>query len=243
LPMSGARDDPARRPIRLELPFAPTDALKLLLVVSVVLFSVSVLMNIADALDWENPSLLVERLLNVDREGSVSSWFSACILLLCALFALGARAHSNRGAAWLAMSALLVAMSADEVLAVHEVIGEKVRDALDAGGVLRFGFVIPGAVAVVGVMLLFAPLVRSLPKPIRVAFLLGAALFFTGALGLEALGGLVNDAAGRDSLIYAFVANTEELAEMVGASIVLYALAAHGAASLAEPPDRRRGVT
>lgn len=232
--MSGARDDAARRPIRLELPFAPTDALKLLLLTSILLVSASMLLNIADALGWENPSQLVERLLNVDREGSVSSWFSACILLLCALFALGARAHSNRAAAWLGMSALLVAMSADEVLAVHEVIGEKVRDALDAGGVLRFGFVIPGAVAVVGAILLFAPLVRSLPKPIRVAFLLGAALFFTGALGLEAVGGLVNDAAGRDSLIYAFVANTEELVEMAGASIVLYALAVYEVASLTD---------
>ena len=243
MPMSGARDDPARRPIRLELPFAPTDALKLLLVVSVVLFSASMLLNIAESVGWENPSRLSRRLLDTDVEGSVSNWFSASVLLICALLTLGARGRAGSRAAWTWMSVLFVAMSADEVLAVHEVVGEWIHGRLGAGGLLRFGFVIPGAVAVVGAILLFAPLVRSLPMPIRRAFLLGTGLFFTGALGLEAVGGLAQDTAGRGSLIYAVVTNTEELLEMAGASIVLYALAAHGAASLAEPPDRRRGVT
>ena len=218
----------ARRRVQLELPFTPADALKLLLLISILLFSASLLLEIAESLDWENPSRLVGRLLNVDREGSVSSWFSSCILLICALLALGARARAGRSAAWMLMSALFLAMSADEILAVHEVIGEKVRDALDAGGVLRFGFVVPGAVLVVGTILLFAPLVRSLPTPTRTLFLLGAALYFTGALGLEAVGGLVHDSAGRGSLTYAVIANTEELLEMVGASIVAYALAQYG---------------
>ena len=203
----------------------PADTLRLLVLTSLVLFAASLLLEIAESLDWENPSPLLGRLLNVDREGSVSSWFSACILGLCALLALGARARGGRSAAWVGMSVLLLAMSADEILAVHEVIGERVRDALDAGGALRFGFVVPGAVLVVGAVLLFAPLLRSLPTPTRPLFLLGAALFFTGALGLEVVAGMVYDTAGRASLAYAVIANTEELLEMVGASIVVYALA------------------
>lgn len=227
--MSDVPGAPSRSPIRLEWPFAAADALKVLLAISIVLFSVSLAMNVAEVLDWENPSELIRRLLNTDNEQSVANWFSAGILLICALLALSARAHADSSAAWAWLAILFLAMSADEVLALHEVVGARVQDAFDTGGLLRYGFVIPGVGVLVVAVILFAPLIRSLPTPARTAFLLGAALYMTGALGMEAVAGLAYDEGGRDTLPYVIVSNVEELLEMLGASIVVYALAARQA--------------
>jgi hypothetical protein len=234
--MSGSLDEPAPSRIRLELPFAAAPALIFLLAVSLGLFAVSMILNIADVLGWENPSQLVQRYLSADSERSVTTWFSACILMLCALMTLAARVRTGSTAAWAWMSALFVAMSADEILVIHEEIGARINDALDTGGLLRFGFVIPGAVILVGVILLFAPLISSLPTPTRTVFLWGAALYVGGALALDAVGELAHDTLGREPLISVTLANIEELLEMAGASVLVYAFATYGVVSLPEPP-------
>ena len=233
--MSEPLDHPTRPRIRLELPFTAADALKVLLAISVVLFAISLSLSVAEELGWERLSDRAGSLLDTDSERSAANWFSSCLLLLCGLLALAAATRSRRFAAWALMAVIFVAMSADEMMVVHEEIGARIQDALDTGGLLRFGFVIPGAVAVVGVIVLFAPLIKSLPAPTRTSFLLGAALYFGGALVLEALGGLAFDTAGRDSQTYAVVVNIEELFEMAGTSLLVYALATQSMASLPEP--------
>ena len=52
----------------------------------------------------------------------------------------------------------------------------------------------------------------------------GAAVYFLGALLIEAVNGAVSDSIGQSNNWYVLGTNVEELCEMVGACLVVYAL-------------------
>jgi len=63
-----------------------------------------------------------------------------------------------------------------------------------------------------------------LPRKTRDLFLLAGSIYVGGALGMEMVCGYYADAVGQRNLIYGLMASVEEILEMVGVIVFIYAL-------------------
>ncbi len=166
--------------------------------------------------------------LNADVEGSITSWWqqwqlgaAALLALLVGLEITRGPAGENRRRVWLGLSGVLLLMSLDEAVALHEHLITPMRHLLHVhSGLLFFAWVVPGAIAVAVLALIAYRNRGAFPAPGRSWMLLGAVLFFVGALGLEMIGGAYESARGQDYGYFVEVA-VEEGLEMVGEALVL----------------------
>lgn len=176
-------------------------------------------------------SALLPTLFDVNTEANVPTWFAASLWVLAAVAALtvavgapGLTARRRRG--WYGFAAVLTLMSLDEAASLHErLLGDAGIQLLgaDAGGLLHFTWVVPGAiVAAILVTALFGT-VWSMPVRSRALVLLAGAVFLGGALGAEAASGWALERHG-DARAYVLLTSLEEGAEMTGALLLLAAL-------------------
>jgi hypothetical protein len=179
-------------------------------------------------LGYQNARGLVP-LFDATAEGNIPTWLASCMLLLCAVLtaviAVGLRRGRVSGAwRWTGLAAIFAYGSVDEAAQIHELTVDPLHDALHTGGVLRYGWVIPGGLIVVLLAFQYRRLVADVPKRIR-RLLLAAALVYVGAvLGLDMIEGAVYDASGRLGGATDAVASTQELGEMVGLVLFVHAL-------------------
>jgi hypothetical protein len=114
-------------------------------------------------------------------------------------------------------------VSLDELARLHE----GANRFFDQGGVLYFGWVIPAAILLLLLGLLYLRFLLALPRPLLRRFLLAAAAYVGGALGVELLLGWWTDRAGDDNFVYALIDWVEESLEMIGVAIFVDALLGH----------------
>jgi hypothetical protein len=167
----------------------------------------------------------VPLLFDVNTEATVPTWYSAGLLLavaaVCGVLAVVSRAADGGGGRrWGVLGLVFVAMSLDETVALHERLGAGVTDTLDieGTGALRHPWVVAGVVLAAALAVVTTRAIVTLPRHRRRWVALGLGIYVAGALGLEAVSGVVLDAAG-DGFEYAAVTWAEEGAEMVGALI------------------------
>ena len=168
-------------------------------------------------------------LFDFKAERNVPAWFSTVQLFLASMLAfmiyLDRRLDGTRNVAhWAGLGFIMLYMSLDEAISLHERTTEPIRESLGLGGYLYFSWVILGAFAVAAVALIYVSFLKSLPKRTAVLIILAGTVFVAGALGLELVGGAIHDKGGRDGLTYNVVAATEELLEMVGIATFIFAL-------------------
>lgn len=175
----------------------------------------------------------IARLFHLDREGNAPTWFSSMALLVAASL-LGVVAHACRQAQtpyarhWTGLALVFIALSLDEAASIHEISMRPLREALHAGGVLYFAWVVPATVFVAAMALAYLRFIRDLPAPTRRGVLVAAILYVGGALGMEFPGGWIAEAQGSsDTLLYHLVITVEELLEMAGMIVFIRALASH----------------
>lgn len=167
-------------------------------------------------------------LFAVTVEQNIPTWFAAGLLLVTAVAALAVAAlvpRNRRGlrGAWCVFAVVLGALSLDDTVSLHErlgTIGDDLLGAQRAGGLLHFTWVVPGLLAAAVVVLAVVALARQLPTHVRRQLSFGTALFFSGALGMEMVSGVVLDAFG-DAVLYVLVTALEELLEMLGVVVIL----------------------
>lgn len=186
------------------------------------------------------------RLFDADREANVPTWFSVALLLVIALLALGVstllrdrpgRSHWY----WVGLAVVFAYLSVDELAGIHEELIPRLSLVVEARGALTYPWTIVAAPLVALFVLAYAPFLWRLPRRTAGLLLLAGALYVGGALGLEAVGGLIVDEDGRITLGYVLVTSAEELLEMAGAALCLYAVADH-ARALAQPADAASGT-
>jgi hypothetical protein len=175
------------------------------------------------------------RLLDLDIEGNLPSFFSAAILLMAALL-LGAISALKRKAAdpeatrWTVLAGGFLFMAADEAAAIHELLVEPMRAALGARdvSVLYFAWVVPAIVLVVGLGFYFLGFLRRLPPGTRRQFVWAAIIYLSGAIGFEMLGGRywALHAEAHD-LTYNALTAIEEGLEMAGVVMFIRTLLAY----------------
>ena len=170
-------------------------------------------------------------LLDVNCEANFPTWFSSSLLLLCSIV-LGAITYEVKKKYdrpfllhWGILSAIFALLSVMEAVPVHEGLVKPVRDWLHVGGLFYYAWVIPGGVLVIVFVLSYLRFVFvGLDSKFRWLFVSAGLIYVSGGLGVEMIGGLQADLHGTSNLTYSLLVTIEELLEMLGASLFLYAL-------------------
>jgi len=223
--------------IAIDVPASPTAILRVMLVVSLAICAVSAITQVAENLGWDYPSRHAQRVLDVDEEQAIGAWWGSALLFLGAVLATSAAAASpsrtlRRG--WWALSVFVLLISLDETIALHEVVSQRLRARFDTSGVLHHAWVVPATLILVVLAVLAVPFVRALTARTRRLLLMAGGLFVGGGLGFEVVGGPFKNRYGEQGLPYMVPTHLEEMLEMAGASVLVYALLTDRASA---PPD------
>lgn len=221
-----------------EIVISPTAVLRFALTATGIVLAVHLLVQVAIRIidpDW------TFRLFDVGQEMSIPTWFSQILLWTGAILAFitGLVERDRDGPAhhWLFISLLMVYASMDEGAAIHELLIVPSRNVLGTSGSwLHFAWVVPFSLIVLILIAILFRFWRGLPSDTRWLLALSAAIFVSGAIGLEIAGAPLAADERVESVAYLLIYTVEEALEMVGASIFLFALLNHLQTILGDQP-------
>ncbi|WP_237144797.1 multidrug transporter [Pontibacter pamirensis] len=179
------------------------------------------------------PATLAYKLIrgfDLNWEENVPAFFSSAILLLASLLLVTiARLKKSYGTErrkWGILGSVFLFMAIDESLQIHEYVSKVVRPMLvsDLSGLLYWAWVVPYGVLVLAAVAFFLPFVWRLPSKTRTLFILSGAMFVAGALGLELFEGYFYVRYGYDHIYNLVLYCMEEVLEMSGVVLFIYAL-------------------
>lgn len=179
---------------------------------------------------WDDNEVfgLVE-MFDFANEHNIPTFYSAVAILFCsALLALIAHGNWRKPGGnrtyWVGLSLLFLFLAVDEMVAIHEGVGDYFEVFLEAEGFLYFMWVVPYGLATILIAIIFLDFVWELPAEIRTLFIASGIIFVTGAIGLEMVGGREADANGTGTIFYCCLYTIEEVLEMLGIILFAYAL-------------------
>lgn len=168
-------------------------------------------------------------LVDLNGEGNLPTWYSSVKLFaVAASFGLLSRIERPFVGSWLfALLALaFLGLSADETVQIHESVGTKLDIFLPGGdrentvvsktGIWMFVIGIP-AVAAMAFLFWYARSYLRIAPEAFIKYFIGLVVFAIGAMGMETLSNFVAGEA------YVAVVAAEELLEMLGVTILLWA--------------------
>jgi hypothetical protein len=167
---------------------------------------------------------------DLDQELNAPSYFSGLILILSSLLlglitALKTKDGSADLREWALLCAGFLLMGADEMFSYHERFGPPLRELLgrESLGPFHYTWVLVGIPVVAMLGLYFARFLLRLPGPVRARFVVAGAVYVSGVLGVEMIGGWYREGHGQD-LLYNLIASLEEFFEMAGVILFIRAL-------------------
>jgi hypothetical protein len=204
--------------------------MKLLIAVAIALAILSYSGQIAArAFDW-HPERDIVSFFNMDRERNLPTTFQMLLFFSCAVSLAGITVvkrltHDRWTRHWGLLSLVFLLLAWDEIAEIHERLIEPIRRAFDLQGLLFFGWIVPAGIAVLLFGLYYVRFVSSLEAGTRNLVILSGAVFLSGALVLEAIGGWYYERIDQNAdMIYVSMATIEESLEMAGLILFLYAL-------------------
>jgi hypothetical protein len=211
----------------------PRHLLLVLTGVVVLLGAVSLTLNLVVLHAADTPGQLVAGmldLLSVNREGNLPTWFSSALLLAAAASAagVGAWAHRTRDRwrwYWSILAAAFCYLSVDELLRLHERANHQVGKVVETSGIFTFGWWVLAAPLVAVFAAAYVRFLRGLPRPIGSLIVAAGTLYVGGAIGMEMVGSWLADDRGTTlSAPYILATTVEEVLEMLGVVVFLYAV-------------------
>jgi hypothetical protein len=161
------------------------------------------------------------QVLRIDREiNNLPTWYSTAQLLVCALSiaAIGACSPQRRLAIrWWALASLVVLASMDESVRIHERLGTFTRNLTG----LDLPWVVPAGALVLLILVATRAVWQTVTRADLLRFVVGAAVFAGGSVGMEVLHKLV--APAPDSLLHFALLHAEEGFEIIGVTLLLRA--------------------
>ena len=187
-----------------------------------------VLANILGLQSNTAPARLLD-IFSVNREESLPTWFSSINLFLAAVLlgwiTLSKRLRQEKGSGyWLGLSLIFLYLSMDEGSAIHETTSGPLQDAFGSSGFFEFGWLILGIPLVLIFGLVYFRFWLRLPWPTKPLFAIAAALYVGGAILIEGISANQYSMDGGSSFLYLAIATVEELCEMLGVIVFIYAL-------------------
>lgn len=173
---------------------------------------------------------LLIQYFNFNVEGNIPTFFSAMLLLTAsALLLVIAFQHRGTDHAkyWWVLGSVFLFMAMDESAQIHEGVTRLVylvTRTAQLPGYFLYAWVMPYSLVVLGAGLFFFNFLLKLPFLIRNLFVAAGGLYIAGALGLEMLEGHYNIVYGYDNVYSSIFCTVEELLEMSGVILFIYAL-------------------
>lgn len=214
-----------------ELRFSPRSFAKNLLVFTALLAGCFFLFGYVfrDALDSTNSIMLfLASLFDLQSENNVPAIFSALLLLLCSGLLLFIY-QTGRGAGqphhWRLLSVILFFLALDEAFTIHESINGSAAVLIpeNSGGWFGWAWVIPYAIVSLIAGIYFIPFIFQLPRRTGRLFFASGLLYVASALGLEMVESFLVSNWGW-SILFKVVGDAEEILEMWGIILFIYAL-------------------
>lgn len=175
------------------------------------------------------------RLFNLSGEANIPTWLSSVTLFSCAVQLWGIGDDEQRYGErrfrthWWALALGFMYISLDEVAQIHELSIEPLRERFQLRGLLYEAWVVPATVVVLLLLLTYRRFLAHLPPSMRVLFIVSAAVYLSGALGMEFVSGFVADYHLDKTILRGGLATLEDFLELSGSTLFLYALLLHRA--------------
>lgn len=172
-------------------------------------------------------------LFDFNTETNIPTMYSSLQLILASLllFFIGAKLRSNdeKFVSWLFLALIFLYLAVDETAQIHERIATLIHSAYEPTGLLYFAWVIPYGLALLAFVIAFSGFLFRLPRKVTHRFIASGTVYITGAIGFEMLGGRHFESNGPNNVIFAVYYTCEELLEMLGIALFIYALLAYAA--------------
>lgn len=167
-------------------------------------------------------------LLDFDKEFNAPSLYSFGSMLLCGFLLryiyIDKKNHRKQEAIhWKVLSYIFIYLSFDELMSLHERLGEIFHYFLGNPGGLNNSriWIIPYAVLLLLFFLFFIRFFLNLPTSTKISFFIAGFIYVMGAVGVELFSGQFILRHPSSLLLYNIISIFEELLEMIG--IVLFA--------------------
>ncbi|MDJ0920763.1 MAG: hypothetical protein QNI84_06515 [Henriciella sp.] len=180
--------------------------------------------------NWEKADIIVDW-LHMGRERNLPTLYSvfiiACAGGMCLLMP---RLNVNLpegSAGWNLIGYILLALSLDELVSIHERIGWRLQESLNLTGPLYFAWVIPYAAFALIVAVILLPWLLRLDFRTKAFMIVAGGIYLTGAIGMELIGAsihyenLLQNIQTDDSLKADVMVTIEETLEIAGMSLFL----------------------
>ncbi len=168
-------------------------------------------------------------MFRLDFERNVPTVFAVVLFLMCALLTafrarVMARVSKRQMAGWLGLTAVFTFVACDEFFEIHERLVVPTRELFNTSGVLHFAWVIPYGLAVMVLGLLYLRFFMRLEPTFRRRLFTSAAVFLSGAVGMEMVGGAYLDGdETRRNFTYGIITTIEETLELIGSVLAVRA--------------------
>jgi hypothetical protein len=195
------------------------------------------LLHIASALAvWMNLHLgnfflkkIYVKIFWVSNEGAIPTWYSACALLFCSLLLLvicflKRKRRDPYFWNWVGLSTIFALMSLDEATSIHEMMGGFLSKSFNPIGVFHSAWVILGIPFVLIFGIYYLKFTLNLQKKTKYLFIVAFITYLGGALGLEMVGSAILYEYRSKTMTYQIIATIEEILEMSGIVVFIYAL-------------------
>lgn len=177
-----------------------------------------------------NPSQhkFISNLFDVDKEMNIPTYFSSLILLFSSFLFLIIAKATKKGIGkyyinWLFLSLVFFCLSADEFMSLHEQVSHFFRGT-KVGNYIHFGWIIPASIFLLLFTVSYMKFFFHLTKRFKILFLLSAAVYVSGSIGMELIGGIYQTYFGQMNFIYYVLTDIEETFEMAGIVLLIYSL-------------------
>lgn len=168
-------------------------------------------------------------MFHMDVEQNFSAVYATLLMWICSClvwFIVCVEVDVVRRRKWMGLGAVFAFLGLDELLSFHERLAYPVHEAFKGLGMYGFAWVVPYAIVLVVLLVVYAGFWWRLPHDTRLQTALGGALFVGGGMGCELIGWvLVRMKAGEFAWQVEILA--EELFEMAGAIVLIMAFVNH----------------
>ncbi|QMS91763.1 hypothetical protein HUN01_30755 [Nostoc edaphicum CCNP1411] len=215
---------------KLKVYLSANKTLKFLLGVVLCLAIISLLANYNVYYLPDFPGRDISRILfDLNSEDNIPTIYSGGALLFCSIllqiiFQAQRLAKNKDVWAWRGLSIVFAGLFLDELIGLHERLTTPLRGTFNTSGFLYYAWVIAGAIFVLLFLLVFGRFVATLPGKTRRLFFIAGTIYVAGAIATELVSGYYEYYYTPSSMVYVFITTIEEVLEMLGIVIFIYAL-------------------
>ena len=157
------------------------------------------------------------------------AWFSSCMLTLCCIISaiIATIISQQKGHdvwRWWSASVLLLAMSADETIALHEMLGDNIAHLVPFDGFFFYAWVVAAIPILVVIFITLGPILLRLPRRLAQRLLFASLVYFGGAVGIEMISAKLLEIFPDGGVERFLCLMLEESMEMTGLILGIHAL-------------------